>query len=578
MNKTVTVNIGGIVFHIDENAYERFKAYLESIRLHFTTAEGRDEIMSDIESRIAEMFQERVKDSKQVITLSDVEEVTSLMGRPEQFNDSETTREETVETPTGAPTQKRLYRNPDEKVVGGVCSGIAAYFDIDPVWIRLIFAGALIFFGSGFLLYLILWIIIPQAESSVEKLKMRGEPVNISNIGKNVQEGNKEKKSSVVSRFFDGVGTIFKYFFLFIGKLIALFFIFIGLVIGVALFFSMLALFKIPGTHIPEFFRHIFPDGFQFGLAFVSAILLIAIPFLMLAYAGARMLFNIKKSSRVVSFTALGIWLMALVVCLVLGVNVAREFSESSSIRQTLPITQPSTRSIRLEMENKEGERDDRKYYERWGQEDWDGEFFLKLKDGQLQSGDIHLDVVKSPTDSFQLEQILYSHGSSNKEASERATHISYSIGQMDSIMKFNKRFLINKDEKYRGQKVQLLLKVPVGVKVYFDPSMKGFIYDVDNVQNIYDKDMLGKNWMMTNSGLTCMDCDGTEDTVGDKGSVDINGSSSHVKIDENGVFISGGDNGDESQIKIDSNGVEIKANGKIKKIKPGKGVNIHVN
>lgn len=576
MNKTVTVNIGGIVFHIDENAYERFKAYLESIRLHFTTAEGRDEIMQDIESRIAEMFQEKVKDSKQVITLEDVEEVTLLMGRPEQFNDSDNSNEEKQEPIIEGKTQKRLFRNPDEKVVGGVCSGIAAYFDIDPVWIRLIFAGALVFFGSGFLLYVILWIIIPQADSSVEKLKMRGEAVNVSSIEKNVQEGSKPKKDSFVSRFFEGVGTLFKYLFLFIGKLIAIIFLFIGLVIGVAMFFSILALFRLPGTHIPEFLRHVFPDGFQFGLAFICAVLLIAIPFLMLAYAGARMLFNIQKSSRVVGFTALGLWLLALVVCIVLGFKVGSEFSESSSVRQIMPITQPASRSIVLEMENKNEGHGEKKYYDNWGNEDWNGEFFLKMKDGQLQSGDIHLDVVKSPTDSFQLVQILYARGASNKEASDRATHISYSLSQFDSIMKFNNRFMIDKDEKYRGQKVQLLLKVPVGAKVFLDPSLDGFIYDVDNVQNIYDNDMLGKNWLMTERGLTCVDCDGTENTVGGE-IMNFNGGNSHVKIDENGVFISGGDNGDESFVKIDSNGVQIKSKGKTKTIKNDGDVNIEI-
>ena len=89
MNKTVTVNIGGIVFHIDENAYERFKQYLESIRVHFVGSDGRDEIMQDIESRIAEMFQERIKDQKQVITIIDVDEVTVIMGKPEEFGDGE---------------------------------------------------------------------------------------------------------------------------------------------------------------------------------------------------------------------------------------------------------------------------------------------------------------------------------------------------------------------------------------------------------------------------------------------------------------------------------------------------------
>lgn len=203
MNKTVTVNIGGIVFHIDENAYERFKQYLEAIRSHFTTAEGRDEIMQDIESRIAEMFQDRIKDSKQVITLEDVEEVTIQMGRPEQFGDEaaheEQSKSERPEVQEG-PVKRRLFRNPDDKLLGGVCSGVANYFDIDAVWVRLAFAFIFFVFGSGFLLYILLWIIVPEAKTTAEKLQMRGEPVTISNIEKNVKEemeqirkGNKQK-------------------------------------------------------------------------------------------------------------------------------------------------------------------------------------------------------------------------------------------------------------------------------------------------------------------------------------------------------------------------------------------------
>src|SRR4051794_12446506 len=117
MNKTVTVNIGGIVFHIDENAYERFKQYLESIRSHFTASEGRDEIMQDIESRIAEMFQEKIRDQKQVITLADVEEVTLLMGKPEDFADESRKENEPAmeKDNTVLHVKRRLFRNPDDK-------------------------------------------------------------------------------------------------------------------------------------------------------------------------------------------------------------------------------------------------------------------------------------------------------------------------------------------------------------------------------------------------------------------------------------------------------------------------------
>src|SRR5689334_9884136 len=160
MNKTLTINLSGIVFHIDENAYDVFNAYIDSIRRHFASSEGKDEIMQDIEARIAEMFQLRVGENKQVITLRDVEEVTAAMGRPEQFGDEEAEAAPDREAPIPG-VKRRLFRSTDDEIIGGVCSGIAAYFGIDPVWLRLAFVLSVIFFGGGVLLYIILWIVIP---------------------------------------------------------------------------------------------------------------------------------------------------------------------------------------------------------------------------------------------------------------------------------------------------------------------------------------------------------------------------------------------------------------------------------
>ena len=582
MNKTVTVNIGGIVFHIDENAYERFKAYLEAIRRHFTSAEGRDEIMQDIESRIAEMFQERVKDSKQVITLDDVEQVTVIMGRPDQFSEeSESAKEEKHEsasTQGSSPEfkgQKRLFRNPDQKVLGGVCSGIAAYFDLDPVWIRLAYAISIFVFGSGFLLYIILWIIIPEAESSVEKLQMRGEPVNISNIEKNVQESGKPKRDNFVSRFFEGVGQLFKLFFLFIGKLLAIFFVFIGLVIAFGMFASMFALFKFPGTHYPEFFNHVFNSNFQFGLAFVAAVALIGIPFVMLAFSGVKMLFNIKRSTRYVGFTALGLWLAALVVCLVLGLEIGNDFKESQSVRRSITLMQPASNTLFLELEGKRSHEKE-KYYDRWGKDELDELVFSE--NNELKSKEIKLDILKSNTDSFELEEIFYARGSSKKEAADRATHSTYAFNQTDSLMRFTRNFIIDKGEKYRGQKVQLILRVPVGKRVYLDQSLENFIYDIDNITSVQDDDMLNRTWEMTSKGLQCVDCTGEERTLGgnSNATVDIRGSDdeSQVRIDKNGVVISGPD---DEMVKIDSNGVMIRKDGKTQIIKD-KGIHINVD
>ena len=192
MNKTVTVNIGGMVFHIEELAYEKMKKYLEAIRGYFTSSDGRDEIIQDIESRMAEMFNERIGTARQVVTEEDVEFVINAMGKPEQVagEDEESNQNSysgSART-TGERPYRRLYRDPEDRVIAGVCSGFSHYVGIDPIWIRLAFAVAFFIFGSGLLLYIILGFIIPKAQTPAEKLEMRGEPVNINNIRKTVEE------------------------------------------------------------------------------------------------------------------------------------------------------------------------------------------------------------------------------------------------------------------------------------------------------------------------------------------------------------------------------------------------------
>lgn len=567
MNKTVTVNIGGIVFHIDENAYERFRTYLEAIRSHFTTEEGRDEIMQDIESRIAEMFQERLKDIKQVITLEDVEQVTRQMGRPDQFVEEEERPAANVPLTANGKVKRKLFRDPDEKLLGGVCSGIANYFDIDRVWVRLAFAFIFFVFGTGFLLYILLWIIIPEASTTAEKLQMRGEPVTISTIEKNVREEMGQVKSNlsqtgkkagtVVGRIFEAIGEVFKFLFLFIGKLIAVFFLFIGIVVSFALIMSVFALIGIPGTQYPEIWRHVFDSGTQFSLGFIGVLLLVGIPFLMLAYAGARMLFNIRKGSRVIGFTALGLWLIGLGLTLFIGMDVAGEFRQKESVRNEITLIQPASRKLHVEFapsKNVEKDYDNTNYSNNW-EDDWD----LIRKGDDYVSRNIKVDFVKSPNDSFQLVQIFYARGASGKLAIEAANTINYGYTQQDSLLQLDRYFRLGPDGKYRSQKVQLLVRVPLGAQVYMDRSLRRYIYDIDNVENVLDNYMLDRTWVMTAKGLSCVDCDGSEKKLRSADDHRINISTddgAEVRIDESGVHITGPDG---ERLAIDSTGIYIK-------------------
>ncbi len=169
------------VFHIDEDAYIRLKEYLDRIEGHFSNKEERKDIVSDIESRISELFGERISAEKQVITLRDIEEVIRIMGDPVEIGEGS---ESEPESEPATPRPKRLYRDPDNRVLGGVCGGIGMYFKLDPLIIRVIFLIIFFGFGIGFLIYIILWIVVPEARTTAQKLEMRGDPVNASNIGK----------------------------------------------------------------------------------------------------------------------------------------------------------------------------------------------------------------------------------------------------------------------------------------------------------------------------------------------------------------------------------------------------------
>ena len=195
MKKTYNINLGGIVFHIDEDAYELLDKYLSNLRIHFSKEEGAEEIVHDMELRISELFSERLNEKNQVITLKDVEEIIAQMGKPEEFSEDAT--QDTNEYIKEEKTPKRLFRDPDNKVIGGVCSGIAAYFgwDVTILRILLIILAFPIFWNGAFIIkgivlfYIIAWIIIPEATTATEKLSMKGMKVNVENIGKTVTDG-----------------------------------------------------------------------------------------------------------------------------------------------------------------------------------------------------------------------------------------------------------------------------------------------------------------------------------------------------------------------------------------------------
>jgi len=192
MKKTININLGGYPFTINEDVYHDLHKYLNTIRRHFSKSEGVDEIMADIELRMAELFTES-KAERHIIEHKDLDEVVSIMGTPEQFGadyiyEEDETEYESHTAYREIQTGRRFFRDTDHKVIGGVCSGISAYWGIeDPIWMRIVF-GLLLLSGIGLFPYIILWIIVPSAKTAGDRLAMRGESANVENIGRMIED------------------------------------------------------------------------------------------------------------------------------------------------------------------------------------------------------------------------------------------------------------------------------------------------------------------------------------------------------------------------------------------------------
>lgn len=201
MHKTVSASIGSTLFAVEESAYAALDAYLDSIRAHFAASPDADEIVADIENRIAEEFAEALGSKRKVILRKDVDAVIARMGTVEDFRDFDGA------APSGAPTDRsaarpvRLYRDADDQVLGGVCAGIAKYFSIDPIVVRLAFALSVFIGGFGVVLYILLWILLPEAKTAAEKVEMTGGRVTLSAIQRRIEEVvPPEKRQGIVGR------------------------------------------------------------------------------------------------------------------------------------------------------------------------------------------------------------------------------------------------------------------------------------------------------------------------------------------------------------------------------------------
>ena len=561
--------------------------------------------MSDIEVRIAEMLQSKTSSIKQVVLMSDVDFVMESMGKPEEFasdasdNNSGSQFNQTDNIENTEPTKKRLYRDGDSKVLGGVCSGIGHYFGFDPVWLRIALLLMLFFAGTGILLYFILWIAIPEAKTTAEKLTMKGEKADINNISKAVKEeaeqlkkrmekygdefknmANKnrdvprnaaEKIVGFVSDVFINIGKVLL-------KIVGVLMVIFGIIFFFALFTSVFGMSVLTNSvDGKEWIDLLLFDGKDFYIGLIGIAIFLGTPIIMMIYGGIKILFKIKYSNRWVNIGAGIIWLVGFIMLLYVGVKTGSDFNKTSKVRENVSVVSYDTlylkmnempinlQEINVSDDDKEGEKGYKSYTK-------NNDYMIGTNNGlKYLLGHAQLNIIKSQTDNITMVVVKEAKGGDKRTATDRAKNISYKIFQTDSMIEFDNLFKVNNADKFRVQDITVILKLPVGKVVYLDKSLESLIYDIENVTNTYDGDMVNRRWKMTENGLKCIDCDGLDDNSNNENEidedfhtekkvninfngVDINAKDAQIKVDDNGVKI----NSKESNVNIDKHGIHV--------------------
>jgi phage shock protein PspC (stress-responsive transcriptional regulator) len=540
MNKTLNINLAGIVFHIDEDAFEILNNYLNALKNHFKNEEGADEILKDIEGRIAELFTERL-DKKEAISITDVKEVTAIMGNPSQYDDeieeNQTHEKQNKEEDLRAGKRNRIFRDADDRMVAGVCGGLANYFNIDPLWFRIIFL-IVLFTGGGFLIYIIFWIAIPEAKTTAEKLEMRGEKVNITNIEKNIKDelGNLKEKMdefasqpktieygkkarTITQNITDFFISLFSGVVKFIGSCLGM------LAVGIGVMFFIIVyiiLFSKEGLHF-DFYHSPYlnlssiDNTLSYGL-----LLFFGVPIVAVILTGLRLLFKTKIHSNYKK----GMLLLWVISWILIGsnfvnnkygtmhFNVSHQFENINIEQDTVFIYSQEKERVKPFKRTKRGYKivSDSIPFENTNitldiQRSKSSDFILSKNSSGYnfqKKKDKNKKWLK-PLISIKVDTIQESEITKDKKnlSLEESINYNYQITKDDLVL--DDFFTLEKESKWIVEEVNLLLKVPTGKTIYLDHSLNNIIDDIED--GMWDEDMLGHYWKMEKNGLTCLSC-----------------------------------------------------------------------
>lgn len=560
MKKTLNINLGGMAFVIDESAFTLLHNYLEALKRKFNNEQEREEIINDIEARIAEMLNEKLGTRKEVLSEQDVEYVIGLMGKPEDIAGDEPTAETTnagatqqntttsgtYSTPQG-PVKKRLFRDPDDAKIGGVISGLCHYFGInDPAWVRI---AALVLIpitsGSIIMLYLILLIVVPKAYTSAEKLQMKGEPVNIDNIKREVQDAAGRFTDTVTGLnsdgFFQKLGKIVVELAKAFGKIVAVFMILVAFG-GLATVLLGFGTFLIFGTTPLSGVTHLLVNNSTTVTLFsIGFLLFCAAPLIGIIYTSFKIVLGSTARVRWLKWALLGMWLTGLVLLLFTGYETVINFKDSSTVKDDYVLMQPSGNTLYVQLADSTANGwVDVKTADNSDDEDDDENNFTVVVNGRnlndinrYKIGKPGLQLTTSDNDSFYVSKIVTSRGSSRGNAIKNAQLVLYSFSQTDSVLKLSDRIELAKDQgKWRAQNVKIRIAVPKGKQIKFAGNIDEISAIVKGDNSYDDTYFANTTWTNEDGKIKCLTCTGSV-TKADEEDIDTDNTDTITDTDK---------------------------------------------
>lgn len=480
MNKTININLGGYAFIIDEDAFQNLGNYLAALKKHFSKSESCQEIMNDLEARFGELLESKIQ-GRTIVTIGDVETTINTMGKLEDYGLTEEEINEGKSAPSsssynpGDPIRKRLYRNPEDEMIGGVCSGLTAYFGWnDPTWVRIGWVAAVFLWGFGFWAYLLLWAILPKARTTAEKLEMRGEAPTLERIAKAVEEevnrlDSKFNSPRTKEYWHKGMTTVksnSKNLFLgiiFIMAITALIGIYTG---GLAIYHS---------TEVIADF--LLESRFDAWMIFISGILLCMIP---IAGLIARLVFSFKetKAPSYLWVSLVVAWVFFLFVFITFIFSQSKTFFHRNEVNETQSLSGITADTITIRAEAPISNV-------------FHGSPFIhnyRMVESSLILGDvvdINIHEDDTATEPYAIIHRI-SHGKSPEQALELSKAIQFELKQVGG----NKIMVpvdlsIPQGQKFRRQHVHIKFMIPKGKKVKLE-NQRGLlqIWEFDDTVN----------------------------------------------------------------------------------------------